>query len=215
MTKSDKLQSSVTIKAQKRQITGKKVKNLRKQGLVPAAIFGYKGNYNISVDAKEIKQAIKIAGTSKILEIILNDQKHYVYIDEIQTDPVNREIIHVSLREVQLNKEITARIPITLVGVESAPAYKEQKQLIILTQNYVELKGIPLNLPYEIQIDVSKFKANDVIHLKDISLPVGVSFVHKDEESLNQVIVTTTTAVIEESSTQETGNVMANASAES
>lgn len=184
-----------TLKAQKRYITKKKVKNLRNSGVIPAAIFGYNGNFNIQLDRKEFNKIYDKAGNTSVVDIELEGKTHSVYISEVQMNPVTREWIHASLREIKMNEEITASIPLVLVGAEESPAVKNEQMLVILSVNEIELRGLPRKLPSEIKLDVSGFHANDTLTVKDIKLPTGVTLVRDDEESMNEVIVTTASAV--------------------
>jgi large subunit ribosomal protein L25 len=185
-----------TIKVSDRELTKKKVSQLRREGLVPAAIFGYKGNYNVQMSEKEFAKLYDEAGTTSLVELVLEGRKHNVYIDEVQQNPVNRSIIHVSFKEVRMDEELVSTVPFVLIGAEESPAVKYQESLVILAKNEVDLRGLPANLPQEIEIDVSNFNSGDTIQLKDIKLPEGVVVVH--EEELEEVIVTTTSAVQEE-----------------
>lgn len=191
----------------KREIKGKKVKTLRKNKQIPASIFGFKGNFNITVDLFEFTNIFKKVGYSKLITLKSEDQQvvHKVFISEVQLHPVSREFLHISFREVPETEIIDVKIPLILEGVNEAPAYKEDKQLIILLVDSIELRGKLSDLPTEIKLDVSKFKIGDTLLVKDINLPKNVKFVHDDETSLNKVIVTTTSAVIEENK-QNVGN---------
>lgn len=187
---------TLTLNAKDREITKKQVKSLRKIGTLPAAIFGYKGNFNIQLDNKEFSKIYSEAGHTTVVDIKLDDKVHSVLINEVQINPLTRDFIHVSLREVRMDEEITAEIPFVLIGAEESPAVKDEQSLVILSQNFTELKGLPRNLPSEITIDVSGFHAGDTLTLKDIKLPEGISVVR--EEELEAVIVTTASAVQEE-----------------
>jgi large subunit ribosomal protein L25 len=185
-----------TIKVSDRELTKKKVSQLRREGLVPAAVFGYKGNHNVQMSEKEFAKLYDEAGTTSLVELVLEGRKHNVYIDEVQQNPVNRSIIHVSFKEVRMDEELVSTVPFVLIGAEESPAVKDQESLVILAKNEVDLRGLPANLPQEIEINVSNFNSGDTIELKDIKLPEGVVVVH--EEELEEVIVTTTSAVQEE-----------------
>lgn len=186
----------LTINAQNRQIVKKQVKSLRKQGLVPAAIFGIKGNKNIQLDEKEFTKVFIAGGHTSLVKIVVDGTTHNVLVDEVQMNPVTRNINHVSLREVDMNEEITAEIPFELVGEEVSPAVKEDNSLVILSIPQVLLRGLPNNLPSTITIDVSSMKAGDTVTLKEIKLPDGITVVH--EEELEMTIVTTASAVQDE-----------------
>lgn len=182
-----------SITAEIREITNKKAKALRKHGLVPGAIYGFHGNYNIQLSSLPFSQLYKEAGTTALVSLTLDGKKHNCYIEEVQMNPVTREYTHVSFREVNMREEMTAEVPFELSGQEESLAVKEQESLIILSKPTVELRGLPTNLPQSIIIDVSKMNAGDTITLKDIVLPEGVVLVH--EEDLEEVIATTVLAV--------------------
>lgn len=184
------------LKFELRGLTGKKVKKIRKENKLPGSIFGYKGNLNIIVDLKEFNNVFKNAGHSKLVTLVSESDTHKVFIDDVQLHPVSREFMHVSFREVPETQEVDVYVPIILEGVEDSPAYKEDKQLVILITNAIEIRSIPSKIPSEISIDVSNFKTGDILLLKDLKLPEGVKLVHQDQNSLNQVIVTTSSAVI-------------------
>jgi large subunit ribosomal protein L25 len=191
------------IQAFARDITKKKVKRLRKAGLIPAAIYGYNGEFNIQLPEKEFVHLYEGVGNTKVVDVELNGKVHHAYISEVQVNPASRAVLHVSFREVSLKEAITASIPFVLVGADNSPAEKEHKHIIILAMPDVELRGLPTKMPSEITIDVSHLGAGDTIHIKDIQLPSGVVLVHTDSEYLNQVVVTTAPATQEETAEPE------------
>lgn len=188
--------AKISLKAQDRELTKKKVNRLRKEGLVPAAVFGFKGNTNLQVNAKEFGKVYSEAGTTALIELTTEAGKHNVYVDEVQINPATRSFLHISFREVRMDEEMTSTVPFVLVGAEESPAVKDQQMLVLLSENEIELRGLPANLPAELTIDVSAFNAGDTIVMKDIKLPEGVALVR--EEDGEKVIVTTTSAIQEE-----------------
>lgn len=191
-----------TINAEPREVVKKQVSKLRKQGLVPAAIFGYKGNFNIQISVKEFTKIYSSAGHTTIVDVKVNDAVHSVLIDEVQLNPVTRVMTHVSLREVRMDEEITVEVPLELVGTEDSPAVKDEESLVILVQPVLEVRGLPKSLPSEIKIDVSGFHAGDTLTQSQIKLPEGVHFVdhqvEEGEEPEDPTIVTTASAIQEE-----------------
>jgi large subunit ribosomal protein L25 len=193
-----------TLQSEPREVLKKRVKNLRKAGLIPAAIFGYKGTFNIQVNLKEFTKLYADASHTGIVEVLLEGKKHSVIIDEVQFNPVSGDWTHASLRELRMDEEITAEIPFVLEGAEESPAVVDEESLVILSTSEVELRGLPRALPQEIVINVSAFHAGDTIILKDVKLPEGVVLVthgnseEEEAEELETVIVTTTSAIQEE-----------------
>lgn len=193
-----------TLNAEPREVLKKKVKQLRKAGLIPAAIFGYKGTSNVQVNLKEFSKVYAEASHTGIVDVIVSGKKHTVIIDEVQFHPVSGEWTHASLREIRMDEEITTEIPFVLEGADESPAVKEEDSLVILSVSAVEVRGLPRALPQEIVINVSEFHAGETITLKEIKLPEGVTVVlhgnneAEDAEELETVIVTTTSAIQDE-----------------
>jgi large subunit ribosomal protein L25 len=184
---------SENIKAESREILKKKVKNLRTQGIIPGAVYGFKGTFNVQLNNKEFSKLFDEIGHTSVLELTIGDKTHNVFIDEVQMNPATRVYTHVTFKEVNMNVETTAEIPFELTGEELSPAVKDEESIIILSKTFVLLRGLPKDLPPQITIDVSGFHAGDTVVLKDIKLPEGVAAVH--EEELEDVVVTTTSAV--------------------
>lgn len=179
-----------------RDKTKEKNRRLINEGIIPAAIYGYKGNFNIKVNDKEFVSLYKQSGTTSLIKLSLDGKVHNVYIQEAQFDPVYRNYTHISFREVNLNEEIISTVPFVIENAEASPAVKEQNHLVILAISEIDLRGLPSNLPQEIKLDASKFNAGDSIHMNEIELPEGVALVH--EEDANQTVMITTDATIKE-----------------
>lgn len=191
-----------TLKAEPRDVLRKKVKQLRKAGKLPAAIFGFNGNSNVQLDAKEFTRVFHSAGETSVVEVDLGGKNHNVLISEVQFNPLTREYTHASLREVNMKVEITATVPFELVGDETSPAVKEEEHLIILAKNEIEVRGLPKNMPHAIVIDVSGMHAGDTILVKDITLPEGIELLHEEEKE--DTAVTTSTAAMKEVAIEST-----------
>jgi large subunit ribosomal protein L25 len=183
---------SLKITSQIRNDFGKKVKKLRRNGLVPAAIYGYHGTYNVQVPQKEFAKMFAEASHTAIVEIELEGKKHSCYVEEAQMDYISGEYTHVSFKEVNLNVETTAEIPFELVGAEESPAVKDQDSVIILSKTEITLRGLPKDLPQVITVDVSKMNAGDTIAVSDITFGEGVELVH--EEDKVEIVATTASA---------------------
>lgn len=184
------------LNASQREVTKKRVKQLRNQKILPAAIYGYNGNKNIQLPLEEFTVAFKKVGYTGLVDLSLDGGTHTVLIDEVQINPVTRDFTHASLREVRMDQEINSDVPFELIGDEVSPAVKEEQSLVVLTQNTIELSGLPRALPQKLEIDVSGFHAGDTLLMKDIKLPAGVELVRSEDEEI--VIVTTTSAIQKE-----------------
>lgn len=179
------------LKAKKREVFGrKKVKNLRKMGLLPAILYGPKvKNTPLLLEYKEFEKILKNAGESTLinLEIEGEKKKYLVLIHDLQQDPLTDQIIHVDLYQPDLEKKVTAWVPIVIKG--EAPAVKNLGGILVRNLDEVEVKALPKDLPHQIEVDVSGLeKLHDEVLIKDLKLPEGVEIL-KDPDEVVVVVV--------------------------
>lgn len=161
-----------TLPTQPRTQIGRKVKLLRRQGLIPASVFG-KGvkSENIQVSAKDFHQAYKQVGESSLLylETSGSPQPKPVFISEITRDPLSSLVLHVSFHQVDLKAKITAPVKLELVG--ESLAVKDGLGVLVQQQGEVELEALPTDMPDHLDVDISVLSAvGDSIHLSDLKL---------------------------------------------
>ena len=166
------MNSKLTLKLQKRTITGKKVKNLRKTGIVPVSLYGKKiENISGSVDLASFEALYEHAGETQIVYLSLEGEttERPVIISNVQLHPVHDTVMHVDLRQVDLKEKIEADIPVVLVG--ESPAVKESGASIVQSINAIRVEALPTDLPEKFEVDISSLKViGDVIRLSDLSL---------------------------------------------
>jgi large subunit ribosomal protein L25 len=165
----------MVLKAQSREVVGKKVKNLRKQNLVPASVYGPKQpSINIAVDVKEFMELYKQVGYSSLFDLSLPDGKTVqALLKEVQFDYLGMDVMHVSIYKVDMEQKIMTHVPLTFVGVSLA--VKNNLGLLVTPISTVEITCLPGKIPAELVVDISRL--NDVgenLFLKDIKLPEGV-----------------------------------------
>lgn len=158
--------TKITLKSTKREIFGRKVKRLRKEGLIPANIFGNKiKSHSISVDAKEFAEVFKKAGETQIIE--LEDKS--VLISNLQRDPISGSVIHIDFRQVDLKEKIEAKIPVEIEG--ESPAEKQNLGTVVQQMHEIEVEALPSDLPEKILIDASTLvEVDQAIYVKDLKV---------------------------------------------
>lgn len=173
-----------TLSAKIRKEIGKKVKALRRRGLLPAVLYGPKiKNENLEIDLKEFEKIYQKAGESTLisLEIEEKKKKYLVLIHEIERDPLEGEIIHVDFYQPSLDEEIEARVPIVLEG--ESPAVKNLGGTLIKNISEIEVKALPKNLPKEIKVNIKKLETfEDHILVKDLEISPEVKILKEPEE---------------------------------
>ena len=178
---------TIQLKAQKRTVTGRKVKKLRSEGLVPANIYGNKvKSQAVSVDAIEFIKTFKKAGETQIVELQLDNETRPVLIHNLQKDPLTGKPIHADFYQVNLKEKIKTNVPVELVG--ESPAVVQKIGLLLQTLNEVEVEALPTDLPEKLTIDVVSLKAvGDELKVSDIKVPQGVEIFDDKEIGIVKV----------------------------
>ncbi len=178
-----------TINATSRELLGKKVKALRRQGQLPVNLFGHEsGNQNLTVDAKEFTKVYRAAGSSTLLELNIENKKPVkVLIHDYQINPITGELIHADLFQVKLNEKLQTEISLSFVG--ESPAVKDLEGNLVTTKDALRVEAYPQDLVGEIEIDISSIVTfDDKITVADVKVPSTITLLDDPEETL--VVVT-------------------------
>lgn len=164
--KMDKL----TLKAQKRTITGRKVKGLRQQGKLPANIYGKKVKSEaVEVAFADFEDVFGKVGETGLVELIIDGKKRPVLVHNVQMDPVSDTPIHADFLQVDLKEKVTAEVPVELVG--EAPAEKQGLGTLVQYIDEIEVEALPGDLPEKFEVDLTKLSEVDAaIQIKDIKV---------------------------------------------
>lgn len=175
----------VTLTLKDREVTGKAVKRLRRDGMVPAVIHDHgKPSIIVQGDYLKVEKAYKKAGRSQPLTLKTDDKQYTALIKHITYDPKKGSLSHVVFNAVKANEKVTAEVPVRIrlaEGDEQTPA--EQAGLVVLHQTeVVEVEALPRNLPEELFVDGSKLvEPGDSVTVADIEAPENVTI--KTEET--------------------------------
>lgn len=170
-----------TLKAMKRATKGAKV---RLGGELPGVVYGAGSNAeSIALSQRDFEKLYKQARGSTLIDLDLEGAAGKVLVQAVQRDPVKDIIIHVDLRRIDMTKELTA--PVTLRFVGEAPVIKAQGGALVTNTQSVEVKCLPKDLVDHIDVDLSKLNSyDDVIKVKDLVLPVGITVLSPHAEDL-------------------------------
>jgi large subunit ribosomal protein L25 len=170
----------VSIVAEPRSVVGKKVKRLRREGWIPAVIYGKKSALNVKIENVPLRRALRRAGTTNLIDVQIDEGKRTVLAREIQRHLTRGDLIHVDFLEVDLTERVTAEAQLTGVG-QSVPA-SEGKGITTLALRAVEIECLPEDLLDEIEVDFSTIMTpDDVIYVADLTVPEGVSILTDGE----------------------------------
>lgn len=169
------------LKLEKREATGKKLKDLRMKGLIPSVVYGGKEPILVASEYVETEKILGGAGYHSPIDLEIDGKKQLVITKDVQIDPVSRKILNVEFQAISAKAAVTATTPIVIVDFEASEASKTYH--FAMTQNLeeIEVKAKPADLPKELTIDASKMETiEDKLLIKDIKLPEGVEFADKE-----------------------------------
>lgn len=160
----------IELKAEKREITGKKVKHLRKEGKVPANIFGSGiPSQAITVNGKELLGAYRKVGETQVLYVTFDKENIPTVIANIQIHPVTEDLLHADFRKVDLTIKTEASVPVTLIGEEESPAMKSHVGDVLTLMHELTVEALPEDMPQEIAIDITSLEnIDDEIKVSDL-----------------------------------------------
>ena len=173
-----------TIKAEKRKILGQKVKTLRKEGILPANIYGKKvKSLAVQLPLNEFEKIYKKAGETGIIEVSVGGTKKPVLINNIQRHPVTDLPLHVDFLQVDLKEKVTADVPVNLVG--ESPAEKSGLGTVVQHINEIEVEALPADLPEKFEIDLSKLtEVDQAVFVKTLPVDAKKVEIKNDAEQI-------------------------------
>jgi large subunit ribosomal protein L25 len=177
--------ASQEFAAQRRTVVGKKVKQLRRQGLVPGIVYGpvVAGTVPVSVDRRDFLKFYQTNGHSTLFVLRWEDGDQSVFIREVQQDPVRREPIHVDFFAPNLRMPVRAIVPIAFHNPSNSI-----DGMLAEVRTDVEVEALPASIPHQIDVDVSELvHPGDSIRVGDLNLPDGVTAVTDEGETIVQI----------------------------
>ncbi|HPC06391.1 MAG TPA: 50S ribosomal protein L25 [Anaerolineaceae bacterium] len=183
----------VILPADRRIVTGKQVNALRREGKLPAVIYGHNFEATpISLDLKETTKVLSGLTSSSLVTILLENKEYPALVRDRQRDYIRNRLIHLDFQVVNLTEKIRANVSVDLEGV--SPAVKDFNGVVVTGLSELEVECLPQDLPERLTIDLSKLmRIGDAIHVKDISFGENVT-IHQDPEEMIVLV----TASIEE-----------------
>ncbi len=190
------------LRAEPRDVHGKKVKALRREGLIPGVVYGpvVEGTVSVSVVRREFDRFFMTNGHSTVFKLEWDGGSQPVLIREVQVDPVTRNPLHIDFFAPNMRVALTQSVPVVIVNVGQHDGVLQT----ILTE--VTVEALPANLPQQIDADASGLvTVGDSIHARDLVLPAKVTLVTDGEEMVASLIAEAVQAEDEEETEAEEG----------
>lgn len=175
--------NDISLKLDSRTISGKKVAQLRKDGLVPSVVYGGSSEpFNAQSGVVETTKVAHQAGKHSPVHLVIDGKKKLAIIKSIDVDPVKHQVRHVAFHTIKQNEVIHTEVPIHLVGMGETAA--EKAGLVVLQAiEHIQIKAKPAALPEALEISIVDLaSADDKLTLGDIKLPEGVEFADNEQD---------------------------------
>ncbi len=173
---------TIILEAKAREITGKKVSELRDQEMIPGIVYGKKLEpINISLSSKEFTKIFKQAGDTSVIDLKIDNEKaHKVLIQNVDYTPTRDRITHVELLAISLTDKVKVGVPVVLINTENPEKLGGN---LILNLDEIEVEALPNDLPHQIEIDCSVFtEFGHTIYVKDLKLDSKLK-IHEEPET--------------------------------
>ena len=178
-----------TLKLDNRTVTGKKVRQLRRQGLLPVHVYGADIQpANLQVDDRTLNRLLPIVGSNIPVSVEYDggNDENICFVREVQRHPVTDAVIHVDFLRVDVTRTITAEVPLTLTGV--SPAVSQMAGTLLQNLQSLLIEALPMSMPAEIEVDISGLVDFDAsLQVGDVEVPDDVTVMNDLSDSIARV----------------------------
>ena len=178
----------IELKVGKRTIIGKKVKALRREGIVPALLYGPKTEpIPVQCDERELQHVLAMAGGTNMISLRIGDtgKPRMTLVSDVQRDAITNELYHVDFYQVVMTETVKAEVNIILIG--QPPAVQQSDVMLLQGADSVEIECLPGDLIHSIEVDLSGLEIDDVIYVKDLQVPDNVTVLTDGDELVAKV----------------------------
>ena len=181
--------SDLKLSAQPRTLIGRKVRQLRRAGLVPVTVYGKKqAAENLQVVERSFERVLQAAGFSQLVQVdVEGGSTHNVLIRDVQRHPVTHSFLHIDLYAVDLTEKQQVQVNIHSKGKPTALA---QGLIVLQSLDHVTVEALPANIPPHIDVDITNLSLENPITVANLPVIEGVEYVNDPEEALFTMVVT-------------------------
>jgi large subunit ribosomal protein L25 len=172
----------VEIKASRRSVLGKKVKVLRREGQVPANVYGRKlDSLAVQLNNREIEHLLATHSRSQVVAVVVDGEHEPALISAVQRHPTRQHVLHVDFQRISMDQPVTVSVTLAFHG--EAPAIRQHEAVIAHNLSEVSVHGLPGLIPSSIDVDVSSLEELDSsIFVRDLKVADGLQIVTDPDE---------------------------------
>ena len=169
-----------------REKTGKvATKEVRRNGEIPAVLYGLKDNLSFSVCADNLKDILTAKGQNALIDLNLEgNKKRKVILKEFQSHPLKERWVHVDFLEVDVAKKVKVNVDVHLIGKSAG---EKMGGLVNQVLKSIHVECLPVDIPQSVDLDVTAVELGQVLHVSDLSLPDKVKILHQPNEAIVSV----------------------------
>jgi len=164
---------------------------LRKEGKIPAVIYGHNKPVHISVSATEFDSKFHVISENTLITITVDGKEYEVLVKDSQENMIMGQITHIDFFEVERGKTLKTRIPVILNGTSVGV---KEGGLLEQHLHEIDIECLPKDIPANIEIDIAELQLGESIHISDIKMSDNIKVLN----ALDQSIVGVTTVKAEE-----------------
>ena len=169
-----------------REKTGKvATKEVRRNGEIPAVLYGLKDNLSFSVCPDNLKDILIAKGQNALIDLNLEgNKKRKVILKEFQSHPLKERWVHVDFLEVDVTKTVKVSVNVHLIGKSAG---EKMGGLVNQVLKSIHVECLPVDIPQSVDLDVTAVELGQVLHVSDLSLPDKVKILHQPNEVILSV----------------------------
>ncbi len=173
----------IELKVTNREILGKKVKHLRRQGITPVHLFGH-GIKSLALQCGtgELERVLGQAGQTRLISLKLDKEKkpRSVVVREFDRDWRKGQLVHVDFYQVKMEEKIKLEVPVVLVG--EAPALKSKTNMLEHELGALTVECLPAKIPANLEVDINSLtETEQAIRVKDVILDKDITILNDPE----------------------------------
>jgi len=190
----------IELRAQKREVIGKQVKQLRRQGVVPAILYGHRREpLPLQIEERSLRRVLERVGSHHLITLRVGDdnEPRTTLAREVQLDPITHALLHVDFYEVVMTEKITTEVPLVFIG--HSPVMEKREGVLVRGLDSVEVECLPSNLIESIEVNLEDLVEMDQsILVGDLTVDADVEILTDKEEVVAQILPLRVEEVAEE-----------------
>lgn len=181
--------SDLKLSAAPRTISGRKVNQLRRQGLVPVVVYGAIAEpISLQVADRDLERTLHEGGASQVVTLsVTGSGIHNVLIKNVQREPVYHSLLHADFYAVNMNEAQRVSVPLVATGKASGMA---AGMILFQAHETIHIEALPADIPAEIEIDITPLTIDTPLHVRDLPAVKGVTYLNDPDEVVFTLMMT-------------------------